>query len=94
MKLYPFRYFDPVRKRWCQARYVATPEEIAARYQQWEITGPPEIRSTVGAGTAGHVQRGRLPPQRIVAASSAPDLPTVDANEALLLRVFCRRYVV
>lgn len=45
LELYPFKYFDPVRKRWAKARYRATREEIAARYPQgWEITGAPEIR--------------------------------------------------
>ena len=43
--LYPFRYFDPVRNRWIKARYVATKEEIAARHEQWEIVGAPELRT-------------------------------------------------
>lgn len=38
--LYPFRFFDPVRKRWINARYKATREAIAQRYEKWEITGP------------------------------------------------------
>jgi hypothetical protein len=37
--LYPFRYFDPVRKRWVRARYVAELREIAELYAaEWEIT--------------------------------------------------------
>jgi hypothetical protein len=43
--LYPFRYFDPVRKRWIRARYVAERHVIESTYAQWEITGPPEIRT-------------------------------------------------
>src|SRR5439155_15707788 len=43
--LYPFRYFDPVRKRWVRARYVAERHVIESAYAQWEITGPPEIIS-------------------------------------------------
>ena len=39
-ELFPFRFFDPIRRRWIRARYKATPEEIAARYEKWEITGP------------------------------------------------------
>ena len=39
-ELFPFRFFDPIRGRWIQARYKATPGEIAARYEKWEITGP------------------------------------------------------
>ena len=38
--LYPFRYFDPIRSRWLQARYKACKADIAARHQQWEVTGP------------------------------------------------------
>jgi hypothetical protein len=38
--LYPFRFFDPIRKRWVDARYRATRADIAAHYEKWEITGP------------------------------------------------------
>ena len=44
LELYPFRFRDPVTGRWVKARYVAKREEIAERYAEWEITGPPEIR--------------------------------------------------
>src|SRR5258705_12125877 len=37
--LHPFRYFDPVRKRWIRARYVAERHVIEASYEKWEITG-------------------------------------------------------
>jgi hypothetical protein len=40
----PFRYRDPIGGRWIRARYVATREEIAKRYAEWEILGPPEVR--------------------------------------------------
>ena len=46
--LYPFRYLDPVLKRWVKARYVAEQEDVAARYERWEIIGPPEIRKRGG----------------------------------------------
>jgi len=42
--LYPFRFRDPVTRKWVRARYVAEREVIAARYAEWEIIGPPEIR--------------------------------------------------
>jgi len=42
--LYPFRFFDPIRRRWIRARYLAERREIESRYAQWEIIGPPEIR--------------------------------------------------
>lgn len=44
LELYPFSYFDPLRKRWVRARYVASLGEIAQRYPQYRIEGPPEIR--------------------------------------------------
>lgn len=39
-ELFPFKYWDPLRKRWVQARYKATKADMAARYEMWEITGP------------------------------------------------------
>ena len=44
LELYPFRYRDPVTAKWIRARYVAERHEIAARYAEWEIIGPAEIR--------------------------------------------------
>ena len=40
----PFPLSRPVTDKWVRARYVAERREIAARYAEWEITGPPEIR--------------------------------------------------
>ena len=42
--LYPFRFRDPVSGKWQRARYVATLAEIMARYAEWQLCGPPEIR--------------------------------------------------
>jgi hypothetical protein len=39
-ELFPFRFLDPVSGRWIRARYLATRDEIAARYPEWQITGP------------------------------------------------------
>ena len=47
--LYPFRFRDPVSRKWVRARYKATRDELAARYAEWEPCGPPEIRVS-GAG--------------------------------------------
>jgi hypothetical protein len=44
LELFPFRYRDPRAGKWIRARYVAELHEIKARYAEWEITGPPEIR--------------------------------------------------
>jgi hypothetical protein len=56
-EIFPFRFFDPLRGRWITARYKATREEIAARYERWEITGPGWTPSNVGSGTCGQVGR-------------------------------------
>jgi hypothetical protein len=44
LELFPFRYRNTVTGKWVKARYVAERHEIAARYVEWEIIGPPEIR--------------------------------------------------
>ena len=44
LELFPFRYCDLLTGKWTRARYVAERHEIAARYLEWEIVGPPEIR--------------------------------------------------
>jgi len=44
LELFRFRYRDRVTGKWVKARYVAERHEIAARYTEWEVIGPPEIR--------------------------------------------------
>jgi len=44
LELFPFRFRDPLTKKWVRARYVAELHEIAARYGEFEVVGPPEIR--------------------------------------------------
>jgi hypothetical protein len=43
--VYPFRYKDSRTGKWGKARYMASREEIAARYAEREITGPGEART-------------------------------------------------
>jgi hypothetical protein len=43
-ELFPFSYFDTIRKRWVKARYKAELSVIKARYSQWRLDGEPEIR--------------------------------------------------
>ena len=45
--LYPFRVRNPRTGKWYRARYLAERHEIAARYADWEIIGPPEIRRPI-----------------------------------------------
>jgi len=44
LELFPFRYRESFTGKWVKARYRAERHEIAARYNEWEIIGPPEIR--------------------------------------------------
>lgn len=44
LELYTFRYRSAVTGKMVKARYVAEWHEIAERYTEWEIIGPPEIR--------------------------------------------------
>jgi len=50
IELFPFSYYDEIRKRWIKARYVAVLSEIQARHKQWRIERPPEIRSGPPSG--------------------------------------------
>ena len=43
-ELFAFRYLDPRTGKWIRACYRAELQEIAARYAEFEITGPPETR--------------------------------------------------
>jgi len=44
LRLYRFRYFDPLRQRWMLARYVCEPPEIRCRYSDYALVGAPEVR--------------------------------------------------
>jgi hypothetical protein len=48
--LYPFRFVDPVTGRWVRARYRASLDDLAVRYERWEIIGEPEARYVVSEG--------------------------------------------
>lgn len=45
LELLAFRYRDPVTGKWVRARYRAELHEIAARFVEFEIVGPAEIRN-------------------------------------------------
>jgi hypothetical protein len=57
--LFPFRYFDLLSRKWVRARYLATLDELAARYDAFQIVGKPEIRRVYDPATltAGHLAR-------------------------------------
>jgi hypothetical protein len=94
IELYPFRYRGRLAGRWVRARYKATREKIAARYAEWEIIGPAEIRSPETAGAYFRPFPPTTPAELARALTPQPDMaPVVDAIEAFLARVFLRRYV-
>ncbi len=47
-EVFAFCYRDARTGKWAKARYKATPEEIAARYAEWEILGVGEVRRPIG----------------------------------------------
>jgi hypothetical protein len=51
LELYRFRYFDTLRQRWLQARYVFEVPAIRCRYPEHELIGAPEIRHVDARGT-------------------------------------------
>jgi hypothetical protein len=58
--LFPFRYFDLLSRKWVRARYLATLDDLAARYGAFQVVGPPEIRRAEDAATlsASHLAGG------------------------------------
>jgi hypothetical protein len=55
-------------------RYIATRKEIAARYEQWEIVGPPAIREYVGEGWS-HLASSPRPSEKPVKEPPPNDPP-------------------
>ncbi len=97
LELFAFRYRDARTGKWIRARYRAERHEIAARYVEWEIIGPPEIRDV---DPEARYFNPHQPFMQMMNAEMrryterAPEFqPAIDAAEAFLLRVFLRRYV-
>ena len=92
--LFAFHYRDPRIGKWLGARYVATREEIAARYAEWAIIGPAEIRD-VDPAARYFTPHKALPDPVLRRSRERPVEPqrAIDAVEAFLLAVFLRRYV-
>lgn len=86
-ELFPFRYRDELTGKWVKARYVAELHEIAARYKEWELAGPPEIRQNIGE----HYFRP-YPPASHTTSNVQRD-PGLDKDERYLVLLFLRRYV-
>lgn len=86
---YPFRFRDKLSGKWVHARYKATRDEIAARYAEWEITGPPEVRESSGGAYFN--------PARTLRATELLEglerEPQLSEGERFLVLLFLRRYV-
>ncbi len=64
IRLYPFRFRDAVSGKWVRARHVLDYPTLTRRYEQFEVTGPAEVRSVPEDWmqlTAGNVARGAPP---------------------------------
>ena len=100
-ELFAFRFRDPVTGKWIRARYRAERHEIAQRYADYRIIGPPEIRD-------GDPDAPRFTPHVAESADARslhvdmtvpefqPHLakpPAIDIAEAILLQLFLRRYI-
>ena len=62
IELYPFRLRDERTGKWIGARHLAERHELEQRYREWEIIGPPEIRTISDdpfSLQASHVACGR-----------------------------------
>jgi|SRR5690349_11869176 len=100
---YPFRFIDPVTGKWTRAQYLAEQHVIASRYQRWEITGPPEIRSRGSSGSfnpfrppAMHSPPVEDPPPDHGPTPDPPPIeqpPIEDQLERFLVLTFLRRYI-
>jgi hypothetical protein len=85
---------DPRTRNWVRARYVATRQEIARRYTEWEITGPAEVRDVDPNARPFTPFKMMMDAELRRYRERAPELqPTIDAAEAFLLAIFLRRYV-
>jgi hypothetical protein len=88
IELYPFRFRDPLTGKWVRARYVAELHEIAARYAEWEIIGPPEIRTDSQGGSFTPWPRKPMSVDTNLDQDATPD-----RDERRLVLLFLRRYV-
>ena len=68
--LFPFRFFDPIRKRWVRARYVAERHQIEARY--------PQFRSSAYASAAARFKSSTSARINVSFASSSGARSTAD----------------
>jgi len=104
LELFLFRYRDPRTGKWVRALYRSERREIAARYVEYEIISPAEIREIDpderrfcphGAAPGAHTSCDCALnlPERTERAVRAVDPGSLGELERFLLLVFLRRYV-
>ena len=94
IELYAFWYRDPRTGKWTRARYVATREEIAQRYAEWQIVSPAEVRDVDTDVRYFTPHSHPLDAELRRYSERPPELaPAIDVAEAFLLAVFLRRYM-
>lgn len=95
LELYPFRYRDPRTGKWVKARYKAEWHEIAARYAEYEVLEPVEVRNVDPEARyfTPHTDPTRPAGPPPVPEPIVLESPAIDALEAFLVRLFLRRYV-
>ena len=87
-------HHDPQSGKWVRARYVATRQEIAARYAEPEVIGPAGVRDVDPNARAFTPHSHPLDAEWRRYSERPPELgPAIDAAEAFLLALFLRRYV-
>jgi hypothetical protein len=89
LRLYPFKFRDPVTGRRTKARYKAKLADIASRYAEWMIDGEAEIRGSIPASSFNPYPR-HAPLTRSDVEISAP---VAGDDERLFVAYFLRRYI-
>jgi len=51
LQLYPFRFRDPITRKWVRARHRMQVPEMQRHYSDWEITGAAEVRHVTETST-------------------------------------------
>ena len=89
LELYPLSAIaSGVTGKWVKAHYVAERQEIAERYTEWEIIGPPEIRD-VNLHARSFSPWKVVPHAEVMRMSESPsncsrtskDSPAIDASK-------------
>ena len=71
LRLYPFRFRDPLTRKWVCARHKLQVPELQRAYAEWEIIGAPEVRHVTPVSTEAFSPFAASP-----ATSSWPQLAT------------------